>query len=152
MPRTHRRVHVLHGANVNALGRREPHLYGRTTLAALNRQLIRAGRRHGEDVRCRQTNHEGRLVDWIHESGRVAEGLILNAGAWTHTSVAVRDAVTSIRIPVIEVHCSNIFAREAFRRHSFIAPVVHGIICGFGTASYLLALEALGGLMATHRV
>lgn len=134
---------MLHGVNCGAFGARQPELYGADSLAAINRRLIAAGRRRGCRVACRRTDDEATFVRAIHAAGRTADGLLCNPGAWTHTSVAVRDAVASVAIPVIEVHCSNIFAREPFRRNSFVAPLVRGMIAGFGPLGYALGLEAL---------
>ena len=134
---------VLHGPNLNLLGRREPEKYGRLTLAEIETILMEDGRRLGLDVRSRQSNHEGELIDWLHESAERDAGVILNAAAYTHTSVALRDAIAAIPVPVIEVHLTNVHAREAFRHVSMIAPVCRGSIAGFGADSYRLALQAL---------
>lgn len=137
-------VLVLHGPNLNLLGAREPAIYGSLSLAALDRMIQDHGRRQGLRVECRQSNVEGQLVDWLQ--GAESEGftgVVLNPGAFTHYSFALRDAVAAIMVPVIEVHLSNIHAREEFRRHSVIAAVARGQIAGFGSQSYLLALEAL---------
>ena len=138
---------VLHGPNLNLLGSREPTVYGRTTLAQLDRLIKEHGRRRGVRVDCRQSNHEGQLVDWLQ--GARAEGfvgVVFNPGAFTHYSIALRDAVAAIPLPVVEVHLSNVHAREDFRRRSVIAAVAQGQISGFGPRSYLLGLDAVLGL------
>lgn len=136
-------IHVLHGPNLNLLGTREPETYGAQTLADIEAGLRSLAGAHGVTLRCAQSNHEGDLVTWIQEAGRAGEPIILNAGAYTHTSIALRDAIAGTGAVVIEVHLSNTQAREAFRHHSTIAPVARGVIAGFGAASYRLALLAL---------
>ncbi|GGE43757.1 3-dehydroquinate dehydratase [Agaricicola taiwanensis] len=136
---------VLNGPNLNLLGTREPEVYGRETLADIEARLRDHAERIGFDLDCRQSNHEGELVDWIQEAGKSA-GIIFNPGAYTHTSVALRDAIAAIAAPVIEVHLSNVHAREDFRRHSYISPVARGVIAGLGSKGYELALDALAGL------
>lgn len=137
-----RDIHVLNGPNLNLLGTREPGIYGALTLADIEERLrARAGARAA--LTFRQSNHEGDLVTWIQEAGAAGAGVILNAGAYTHTSVALRDAISAAKAQVIEVHLSNVHARESFRHHSYIAPVARGVIAGFGPLSYDLALEAL---------
>jgi 3-dehydroquinate dehydratase-2 len=135
-------VHVLNGPNLNLLGTREPGIYGAATLADVEALCLKEAGRHGFDIVFRQTNSEGGLVDLI-QAARGARGLVLNAAAYTHTSVALRDAVSAAGVPTIEVHLSNIHAREAFRHESVIAPVCRGQICGLGWRGYVLALEAL---------
>ncbi|MGV8841637.1 MAG: type II 3-dehydroquinate dehydratase [Bauldia sp.] len=125
------------------LGTREPDVYGARTLKDIEADCRTAAARLGIGVEFRQSNHEGMLVDWIQEAGRTAKGLIINPGAYTHTSVAIHDAIKGARIPTVEVHLSNIFAREAFRHHSYVSPVALGVICGLGPTGYVLALEAL---------
>lgn len=136
-------IHVLNGPNLNLLGTREPATYGHATLAEIEAGLARLAGAHGVTLRFAQTNAEGELVTWIQEAGQAAEPVILNAGAYTHTSVALRDAITGSGASVIEVHLSNIHARESFRHHSHISAVARGVILGFGPMSYELALRAL---------
>lgn len=136
------KILILHGPNLNLLGRREPHIYGNLTLAEINQRLVQAGEQAGFEVHTRQSNHEGVLMDALHEAGDWASGVIFNPGGYTHTSVALRDAISAIGIPVIEVHLSNVDAREAFRHKSIISPVCKGKITGFGWHSYWLALQA----------
>ncbi len=138
---------VLHGPNLNLLGQREPENYGDLSLAELDRRLQEAGQRLGLELRSCQSNHEGALIDALHEARQWAAGVVFNPGGYTHTSVALRDAVAAIRLPVVEVHLSNVFAREEFRRSSLIAPVCVGSICGFGWRSYLLGLQALSEIL-----
>ncbi|TCV72497.1 3-dehydroquinate dehydratase [Neorhizobium sp. R1-B] len=141
-------VFVLNGPNLNMLGKREPGIYGGKTLTDVENDCIAAGRDLGFDVDFRQSNHEGDLIGWIHEAGEKAVGVAINAGAYTHTSIALHDAIKAISVPVVELHISNVHAREEFRHHSMIAPAVKGVICGFGTASYILALHALKSITA----
>ncbi|HPB65973.1 MAG TPA: type II 3-dehydroquinate dehydratase [Spirochaetales bacterium] len=136
-------ISVINGPNLNMLGEREPQVYGSETLDDLNSALGRAARDRGVDVEFFQSNSEGSLIDRLHECSRRSDGVILNAGAYTHYSIAIRDAIAAIRPPVVEVHLSNVHAREEFRRVSVIAPACVGQISGFGSTSYLLALEAL---------
>ncbi|PWB95214.1 type II 3-dehydroquinate dehydratase [Methylosinus sporium] len=136
-------VHVLNGPNLNLLGTREPDVYGRATLDDIKARLAEICAARGLDLVFRQSNHEGDLVDWIQEAGKVGAAVILNAGAFTHTSIALHDAIKGSGATVVEVHLSNVHARENFRRHSFIAPVARGVIAGFGADSYVLALDAL---------
>ncbi len=140
-------IFVLNGPNLNLLGSREPHLYGATSLDDLRRAVEAQAAASGLSTDFRQTNHEGVLVDWIQEARTRAAGLILNPGAYTHTSIAIHDALKALAIPAIEVHLSNIHAREQFRRHSFASPAATGVICGLGTQGYLAALDALKGLI-----
>jgi 3-dehydroquinate dehydratase-2 len=135
---------VLHGPNLNLLGTREPQVYGRVTLAEVDRLLRERGRKLGVRVESRQSDHEGQLVDWLQGARKDGfVGVVFNPGAFTHYSIALRDAVAAIELPVVEVHLSNIHAREEFRRHSVIAAAARGQISGFGPHSYLLGLEAL---------
>jgi len=137
---------VLNGPNLNALGKREPGIYGGHTLADIEALCKAEGEKLGFAVDFRQSNHEGDLVDWIHEAGDIAAGIAINAGAYTHTSLALHDAIRAIKIPVVELHLSNVHAREEFRHKSMIAPAVKGVICGFGAHSYILALHALSSI------
>ncbi len=134
---------VLHGPNRNLLGQREPGVYGSATLNDINKLLEREAQALQVKVSIQQSNHEGVLVDAIHSMSGQQQGLLINAGAYTHTSVAIRDAIAAVNIPAVEVHLSNIYRREAFRHHSFIAAVAIGQISGFGSESYRLGLQAL---------
>ncbi len=136
-------VLVLHGPNLNLLGQREPEIYGSLTLEGINRLLDSEARSLKVKVSSFQSNHEGALVDAIHQARGRYVGLLINAGAYTHTSVAIRDAIAAVAIPTVEVHLSNIYRRESFRHHSYIAPVAVGQISGFGAESYRLGLHAL---------
>jgi 3-dehydroquinate dehydratase-2 len=143
MARTLLRILVLHGPNLNLLGQREPEIYGHTDLATIEAELSAIGFDLGTLVESRQSNHEGQLVDWLHEARTEFDGVLLNAAAYTHTSVALRDAVSACERPVVEVHLSNTQAREAFRHVSLIAPVCLGVVAGFGPNSYALGLRGL---------
>lgn len=136
-------IHVLNGPNLNLLGQREPEIYGSTTLADIEATLREQASAHGVGIRLRQTNSEGGLVDHIHDARTDAAGVIINPAAYTHTSVAVQDALKMLDIPIIELHLSNPHAREAFRHHSYVSPVATGIIAGFGAAGYETALSAM---------
>ena len=136
-------IQVIHGPNLNLLGLREPGIYGHQTLDAINEGLHRQAERLGARVDIFQSNHEGALIDCIQNTVKRKDGIVINPGAYTHTSVAIRDAISAVGLPVIEVHLSNIHRREPFRHHSYIAPVAIGQICGFGPDSYRLGLEAL---------
>lgn len=134
---------ILNGPNLNLLGTRQPEVYGPTTLADIEALCREKAQSLGIDIAFEQSNHEGALVDMLHAARGTHAGVILNAGAYTHTSVALMDAISSIMLPVVELHLSNIHAREAFRQHSYIAPVAIGQICGFGAAGYPLAMDAI---------
>jgi 3-dehydroquinate dehydratase-2 len=141
-------VLVLNGPNLNLLGTREPEVYGSQTLADIQAQCEPVAAEFGWTLEMRQTNHEGVLVDWLHEAGAgvragTVVGVVLNPGAYTHTSVAIRDAIDGARVPVIEVHLSNVHAREPFRHHSYVSPVARGVIVGLGARGYELAIRAL---------
>lgn len=141
-------VFVLNGPNLNLLGTREPAVYGADTLADVQQLCEVACTRHGLALRFHQSNHEGELIEWIHEAGRLHDqgglaGLVFNAGAYTHTSVALMDAVKGTGVPLLELHISNVFAREAFRHHSYLSPVARAVMCGFGVQGYTLAIDAV---------
>jgi 3-dehydroquinate dehydratase II len=143
-------VYILNGPNLNLLGVRDPSVYGRDTLADIEERCLARAAALDLQIEFRQTNHEGQLVDWIQEARESAEAIILNAGALTHTSVAVFDALSAAALPVIEVHLSNIFRREAFRHHSYVSLAANGVICGLGAQGYELALEAVASLVETE--
>ena len=141
-------VYVLNGPNLNLLGTREPAVYGAYTLGDVEQMCFEACTRHGFDLQFRQSNHEGVLVDWIHEAGQChargeLAGVVLNAGAYTHTSIALLDAIKGTGITLIELHISNVFARESFRHHSWISPAARAVMCGFGVQGYALAIDGL---------
>lgn len=142
---------VLHGPNLNLLGTREPAVYGSTTLAEIDAALKAEGEALSLAVRTFQSNHEGALIDALHDARNWAAGVIINPGGYTHTSVALRDAISAIGLPVVEVHLSNTEAREEFRHRSMIAPVCKGTIRGFGWRSYLLGLHALAGVLRSEQ-
>jgi 3-dehydroquinate dehydratase II len=139
------RIAVLNGPNLNLLGQREPEVYGRTSLGEIEGMVREAARAHGAEIEWLQTNHEGALVDAIQGLRGRVDGALINAAALTHSSLALRDALLAVRIPFVELHLSNIFAREPERRHSMIADLAIGMVTGFGAQSYLLALQALVG-------
>lgn len=145
------RIRVIHGPNLNLLGLREPDLYGTDTLAELNRKIEDLARALGVEIEIFQANSEGEIIDRIHECVGHADALVINPAAYTHYSIAIRDAVSTIRLPVVEVHLSNIHAREEFRHRSVIAPVACGQIAGFGSNSYLLGLQAAKQLVEEAR-
>jgi 3-dehydroquinate dehydratase II len=138
-----KRVLVLNGPNLNMLGTREPGTYGTETLAQIERMVDAEGKALGLTVTARQSNHEGELVTWIQEAMGKFEAIVINPAGYSHTSVAIHDALRAVGLPVIEVHLSNIHAREPFRHHSYVSPVATGVICGLGSAGYRLALRAL---------
>lgn len=143
-------VAVLNGPNLNLLGEREPELYGRATLAEIETRTRERARALGVECSWTQTNHEGELVDAIQALRGRAAGAVINAAAFTHTSLAVRDALLAVRVPFVEVHLSNVFAREPERRHSLLADLAVGVVCGFGAESYRLGLEGLVGYLASR--
>lgn len=144
---------VLNGPNLNLLGSREPAVYGHHTLADVEALCAAACQKAGFALRFHQSNHEGALLDWLHEAGRLHQqgelaGVVLNAGAYTHTSIALHDAIKGTGVPLIELHISNVFAREAFRHHSTISPVARAVMCGLGVDGYPLAIDALARMQA----
>jgi 3-dehydroquinate dehydratase-2 len=141
-------IFVLNGANLNLTGVREPSIYGAETLADIRRRTEARAQSLGFAVDFRQSNAEGTLVDWIQEAREAAEGIVINAGAYTHTSIAILDALNASARPVIELHLSNIFRREPFRHTSYVTPAAHGLICGFGPKGYELAIEAMADLLS----
>lgn len=144
-------VTILNGPNLNLLGTRQPEVYGATTLSDIEAMCEAKADALGLDMEFHQTNHEGILIDQIHAARTSSDGLILNAGAYTHTSIALMDALASVSLPVIEVHLSNIHARESFRHKSYISPVALGLICGFGAAGYELAMDGLCAHLAQDK-
>lgn len=141
------KVLILNGPNLNLLGDREPEIYGRETLADIEATAREHGKGVGLEVDFRQSNHEGQLIDWLHEARGKAHGVIVNAGGLTHTSVALLDALNAMDMPIVEVHLSNIHRRDAFRRHSYVALAATGSVCGFGSHGYVLALDAIARLI-----
>ncbi len=137
---------VLNGPNLNLLGTRQPETYGTATLADVEQLAAQTAERFGMSVECRQSNHEGQLIDWIHEARGRHAGIVLNPGAYSHTSVAIRDAISSVELPVVEVHLSNIHAREPFRHHSYVSAVAAAVLCGTGVQGYAYAVEHLARL------
>ncbi|MDO5512092.1 type II 3-dehydroquinate dehydratase [Corynebacterium sp.] len=136
------KILVLNGPNLNRLGKRQPEVYGSTTLADVEKQIAERADTLDVEVECRQSNHEGELIDWVHEAADRGWAIIINPGGFTHTSVALRDALVEVD-GFIEVHISNVHARESFRAHSYLSPIARGVIAGLGTHGYLLAMEAL---------
>ena len=142
-----KKILVIHGPNLDLLGKREPNIYGNTTLAQINQALNKLAKTYKISLSIKQSNHEGEIVDWIGKSKNIYAGLLINPAAYTHTSIAIRDAILASGILTVEVHLSNIYTREEFRHKSLISPVAKGSILGFGPKSYLLGLEALIGLL-----
>lgn len=142
------KILILHGPNLNLLGKREPEVYGSLTLAEINAKLADLAGQHQAELVCKQSNHEGELIDMLHEAPAWAGGVVFNPGAYTHTSLALRDAILAIGIPVVEVHLSNVYAREEFRHVSMISAVCKGKVVGFGWRSYALGLTALMELLS----
>jgi 3-dehydroquinate dehydratase-2 len=142
------KILVLNGPNLNLLGTREPEIYGTETLDDIEQQCRARGKALGLKIEFRQSNTEGELVDWIQEARQSMDGIVINAGAYTHTSVAILDALQASGLPVVEVHLSNIFGRESFRHHSYVSLAAVGLVCGFGGLGYSLALEAIAHLIA----
>jgi len=145
------RIFVLNGPNLNLLGVREPAIYGSETLDDLRARTGKAAAAHGLEIDFRQSNIEGELVNWVQEARGKAKGIIINAGAYTHTSVAILDALQAAELPVIEVHLSNIFRRDQFRQHSYVSLAATGVICGLGGKGYELAIEAMANILATRK-
>jgi 3-dehydroquinate dehydratase-2 len=145
-----KKILILNGPNLNTLGMREPDVYGSETLTDIEARCASVGEELGLNVNCRQSNIEGELVGWIQEASSSADAVILNAGAYTHTSIAILDALRGSKLPVIEVHLSNIFQREDYRHHSYVSEVASGVICGFGSQGYELALAAAARLLNTE--
>ena len=142
------RILVLHGPNLNLLGQREPEIYGRQTLADIDADLAAAAKELGVEIECFQSNHEGELIDRIQEAMGTAVGILINPAGFTHSSVALRDALVATGLPVVEVHLSNVFAREAFRHHSYVSPIALGVVSGLGARGYRFGLEALAAHVA----
>jgi 3-dehydroquinate dehydratase-2 len=141
-------VFVLNGPNLNLLGKRQPEIYGRETLADVEAECRRAGAELGLEIVFRQSNREYELIDWIHEAREAAKGIVINPAAFTHTSVAILDALNAFDGPILEVHISNVHRREPFRHHSYVSTVAAGVIAGFGTQGYELALQRMGRLLS----
>jgi 3-dehydroquinate dehydratase-2 len=144
-------AYILNGPNLNLLGTREPEVYGKTTLAEIEQSCRDFGAEHDLEIQFLQSNHEGQLIDWIQDAGKKSQGILINPGAYTHTSIAIRDALSAVKVPVIEIHLSNIHRREQFRHRSYVSQVATGVICGLGPAGYVLGLQALVGLASSER-
>ena len=141
-------IYVLNGPNLNLLGTREPETYGHATLADVEKLCAEAAAKYGLKADCRQSNREGELIDFIHEAhAKKAAGIVINAGAYSHTSIALHDALVAVKVPAVEVHISNIHAREPFRRRTYVSQVARAVICGFGIAGYALAIDGLATLI-----
>ncbi len=145
------KILILNGPNLNLLGTREPEVYGRQSLADIERDCRRRAAERGLALEARQSNSEGELVDWIQEARNGYAGLIVNPGAYTHSSIAMLDALLAVGLPAIEIHLSNIYRRESFRHHSYVSRAVLGVICGFGAQGYLLAIDAMANLLQTQK-
>jgi 3-dehydroquinate dehydratase-2 len=141
-------VYILNGPNLNLLGKRQPEIYGRDTLADVEAACRKVGQEFGIEIRLLQSNHEGQIIDWIHEARERAAGIVINPGAFTHTSVAILDALNTFEGPVLEVHISNVHKRESFRHHSYVSLRAEGVIAGFGVEGYALAVRRMGTLLA----
>jgi 3-dehydroquinate dehydratase-2 len=140
-------IYVVNGPNLNLLGTREPQIYGHSTLDDVEALCRKTAAGHGYAVEFRQSNHEGDILDWLHEAGaKAAAGVVLNPGGLTHTSVSLHDAIKSISVPVIETHISNIHAREPWRSHSYVSPAAQAVVCGFGIAGYALAIDGIAAM------
>lgn len=142
-----KKILVISGPNLNLLGHREVQIYGEKTLTEIEEELLARAKELDIELLCFQSNHEGAIIDRLHEAKGEIDGIIMNAGAYSHYSIAIRDAIAAVQIPCVEVHLSNVYTREEFRHHSMIAPVCVGVICGFGGDSYLLALEGLAKIV-----
>lgn len=142
-------IYILNGPNLNLLGKRQPEIYGSETLEDVERDCRRVATGHGLDIRFHQSNREYEIIDWIHEARETASGIVINPAAFTHTSVAILDALNAFDAPIIEVHISNVHRREAFRHHSYVSGVASGVIAGFGTQGYQLAIQRLAHLIGT---
>jgi len=140
-------IHILNGPNLNLLGKRQPEIYGHATLADVEADCRKVAGEFGLDCRLMQSNHEGQIIDWIHEAREKAAGIIINPGAFTHTSVAIYDALNTFEGPVLEVHISNVHKRESFRHHSYVSLRAEGVIAGFGVEGYALAMRRMGSLL-----
>ena len=145
------KVLVIHGPNLNLLGMREPGIYGQKTLPQINAYIQETAEKMGVEVKIIQSNHEGEIVSFIGENADWANGIVINPAAYTHTSVAIRDAIAAVKLPTVEVHLSNVFGREEFRHFSYISPVATGVICGFGPEGYILALKAVTNEVKTDK-
>ena len=143
-----KKILIMHGPNINLTGIREPGHYGSTPFAEMNEEFVAFAKTNGADCDIFQSNHEGELIDRLHAAMGVYDGIVLNAGAYTHYSYAIRDAIAAVQLPVVEVHMSNVHKREEFRHHSVLSPVCSGVICGFGKNSYILGISALLQLLA----
>ncbi|NKB22311.1 MAG: type II 3-dehydroquinate dehydratase [Alphaproteobacteria bacterium] len=142
------KILILNGPNLNLLGTREPKIYGHETLSDIEKKCGQRGKEIGTSIDFRQSNSEGEIVDWIQNAAGTTDGIIINPAAYTHTSIAILDALKQVGCPIIELHLSNIFSREPFRHHSYVSSIANGVICGFGAHGYLLALDAISRLVS----